>query len=262
MSEEPILELEDVAMVFTDHPAGTAALGGVSLTVRRGQFVSVLGPSGSGKSTLLRIIGDLIPPTSGRVRVCGRGPGSARRRREDGIVFQAPVLYNWRTVSGNVELPLELAGVPRQERELRAEETLALVGLCEFSGRYPRQLSGGMQQRVSIARALVLRPRLLLMDEPFGALDELTRERLNLELLRLWRETGVTVLFVTHNIEEAVFLSDRVVVLTSRPGRVAAKIPIGLPRPRGEETRADPRFFALANQARAALRSTRSDGPQ
>ena len=246
--------LEDVSKVFTDHPGGTAALGSVDLRVGRGEFASIVGPSGSGKSTLLRIVADLTSPTSGSVRVCGMTPGQARRERKLGMVFQTPVLYPWRSVVQNVELPLEVAGLPRSERRRRAEETLELVGLLEFSDRRPRQLSGGMQQRVAIARALAVRPRLLLMDEPFASLDELARERLNLELLRLWRETGVTVLFVTHLIGEAVLLSDRVTVLSARPGRVVTEVEVDLPRPRGVETRSSAGYFRIVNSVRAALR--------
>jgi NitT/TauT family transport system ATP-binding protein len=246
--------LDKVSKVFTDHPGGTAALSEVSTSVRRGEFVSIVGPSGSGKSTLLRIVADLTPPTAGSVSVCGMTPAAARRERKLGMVFQTPVLYPWRTVLGNVELPLEVAGVPRVERRRRAEETLALVGLPEFQDRRPRQLSGGMQQRVAIARALAVRPRVLLMDEPFASLDELARERLNLELLRLWRETGVTVLFVTHLIGEAVLLADRVVVLSARPGHVVAEIEVPLARPRGVETRASEDYFRIVNTVRAALR--------
>ncbi len=262
MTTEPILVLDSVSKVFDDHEESTAALCDVSLEVPGGEFVAVVGPSGSGKSTLLRIVGDLIEPSSGRVTVCGLSPAVARRRREYGIVFQSPVLYNWRTVEKNVELPLELSGMAEPERRSRAAETLELVGLSEFSRHRPRQLSGGMQQRVAIARALVTQPRLLLLDEPFGALDELTRERLNAELLRIWTETGVTVLLVTHNIEEAVFLADRVVVLTSRPGCIAASIRVDLPRPRDEGTRTHPDFYELVSEARAVLRSRSTSAPQ
>lgn len=250
----PVVRLVHVSKAFTDHPGGTLALADVSLTVSAGEFVSVVGPSGCGKSTLLSIVADLVPPTSGEVEVCGHPPAIARRRREYGIVFQTPVLYQWRTVLQNVELPLELAGLEREERRRRARDALALVHLGDVAERRPSQLSGGMQQRVALARALVTRPRLLLMDEPFGALDELSRERLNNELLRIWQETGVTVLFVTHSVEEAVFLADRVVVLTARPARVAAVVPVDLPRPRDEATRDDPAFFEALRLVRGALR--------
>jgi NitT/TauT family transport system ATP-binding protein len=250
-----ILVLDRVAKTFTDTPEGTVALESVSFGVRQGEFVSVVGQSGSGKTTLLRIIADLTDPTGGRALVCGRTPEEARRRREFGIVFQDPVLFEWRTVLGNVQLPLEVAGMPSAERRRLAEDTLGLVGLSEFRDLMPHQLSGGMQRRVAIARALVVRPRLLLLDEPFAGLDELARERLNFELLRLWRETGVSVLFVSHLIGESVLLADRVVVLSPRPGRVVAEIPVELPRPRGEETRASQGFHAHVNRVREVLRS-------
>jgi len=247
--------VDSVAKTYTDHPGGTAALDEITFTVRPGEFVSVIGPSGSGKSTLLRIIADLVPPSSGCVSVCGMTPRQARQERAFGMVFQDPVLFGWRTVSGNVELPLEVAGLPSAERRRRADETIGLVGLSEFRDRYPRQLSGGMQRRVAIARALVVRPRLLLLDEPFAALDEMARERLNLELLRLWHETGVTVLFISHLIGESVLLADRVIVITPRPGRVASEIVVDLPRPRDESTRTSPAFHALVNRVRSTLRA-------
>ncbi len=256
----PIVRLLHVAKEFRDVPGGTAALADVTMHVLAGQFVAVLGPSGCGKSTLLRIVAGLLPPTAGQVQVCGHPPDVARRAREYGMVFQAPVLYQWRTVLGNVELPLELAGVPKAERRARAREALALVRLEDACDRRPSQLSGGMQQRAAIARALVTQPRLLLMDEPFGALDELTRERLQAELLRIWHATGVTVLFVTHHIEEAVFLADRVLVLTERPSRVAAEIPIELARPRTDDTRDEATYFAAVRRVRAALRAPHADG--
>jgi NitT/TauT family transport system ATP-binding protein len=253
VTPETIVAFQAVSKDFDDHARGTAAVGEVTLDVLAGEFVAITGPSGSGKSTLLRLAADLIAPTSGTVRVCGAAPAEARRGRQLGMVFQAPVLMDWRNVLGNVELPLALAGVGRAERRRRARAVLALVGLADAERLHPRQLSGGMQQRVAIARAIVTQPRVLLMDEPFAALDELTRERLNAELLRIWAETGVTVLFVTHHIEEAVFLADRVVVLTPRPGRLAANIRVRLPRPRDEATRHDPAFYELANLVRTAL---------
>jgi len=243
-----------VSKVYTDRPEGLVAIRDVNLTVHAGAFVSIVGPSGCGKSTLLRVIADLLPPSAGRVELNGKPARQARLDRDYGIVFQAPVLYDWRTVTGNIQLPLEVMGYPADQREALTRQMLELVGLSEFRDSYPRQLSGGMQQRVAIARALVFRPSILLMDEPFGALDELTRERLNHELLRLWAQTGVTVLFVTHHIAEAVFLSDRVVVMTPRPGRVARVVDIRLPRPRDEVTRQMPEYYWLLSQVRAALR--------
>ena len=232
----------------------TAALSGIDLEIRRGEFVSLIGPSGCGKSTLLRIIGDLTQPTAGEVIVNGKSASAARRGREYGIVFQAPVLFDWRRVEDNVRLPLELLGMGRAEREERAGEMLRLVDLTDFARHYPYQLSGGMQQRVAIARALALEPALLLMDEPFGALDEMTRERMNSEVLRIWEKTGTTVVFVTHSIPEAVFLSSRVVVMSHRPGRITHTVEIDLPRPRGLETRELRRYFELVTEVRQQLR--------
>ncbi len=200
-----MIELAHVSKRFDGGPERTAALEDITLTVGAGEFVSLIGPSGCGKSTMLRIIGDLIAPTEGRVRVNAKSPRDARLSRDYGIVFQSPVLYDWRTVRRNVELPLEVMGLSGEERAGRAEKMLALVGLQQFTQHYPWQLSGGMQQRVSIARALSFSPPILLMDEPFGALDELTRERMNQELLTIWSQTHNTVVFVTHSIPEAVF---------------------------------------------------------
>jgi NitT/TauT family transport system ATP-binding protein len=249
----PAIAIEGVGKTFAS-PAGlTEALADVTLSVAPGEFVSIIGPSGCGKSTLLRIVGDLAEPSAGRVSVRGKPPRQARLERDYGIVFQTPVLYDWRTVIDNVRLPLELAGRPRAERETRPAALLRLVGLEGFHAHRPWQLSGGMQQRVAIARALALAPSILLMDEPFGALDEMTRERLNAELLHACRETGATVLFVTHSIAEAVFLSTRVVVMTPRPGRIARIVDVDLPRPRGDDTRARPRFFELVTAVRESL---------
>ncbi|HFD15212.1 MAG TPA: ABC transporter ATP-binding protein [Rhodospirillales bacterium] len=233
---------------------GTVALKDATLDIGKGEFVSLIGPSGCGKTTLLRLLADLIEPSSGTISIGGKSPAEARRDRAYGYVFQAPTLMEWRTVLANVMLPLEVMGFPREERQRRAEAMLALVGLDKFADKYPWQLSGGMQQRVSIARALSFDPQLLYMDEPFGALDEITRENLNLELLRLWRETGKTVIFVTHSIPEAVFLSTRIVVMTPRPGKIETVIPVDLPQPRGFETRETPRFFEIATEVREALR--------
>ncbi len=249
-----MIELAHVSKRFDGGPGRTAALDDITLTVGAGEFVSLIGPSGCGKSTLLRIIGDLIAPTEGRVRVNAKSPRDARLSRDYGIVFQSPVLYDWRTVRRNVELPLEVMGLSHEERTGRAEKMLALVGLQQFSTHYPWQLSGGMQQRVSIARALSFSPPILLMDEPFGALDELTRERMNQELLTIWSQTHNTVVFVTHSIPEAVFLSTRVVVLSPRPGRIEQIVEVDLPHPRTAATREDPRFFTLVTRVREALR--------
>ncbi|TML87328.1 MAG: ABC transporter ATP-binding protein [Actinobacteria bacterium] len=240
---------------------GTVALRDIDLEIEPGEFVSLIGPSGCGKSTLLRIVGDLIQPSEGRVTVNGKPARKAREDHDYGIVFQDAVLYDWRTVSKNIALPLELAGTPRQERQAKVEQMLELVELQGFGDHHPWQLSGGMQQRVSIARALSFDPALLLMDEPFGALDEMTRERLNMELLKIWAETGSTIVFVTHSISEAVFLSTRVAVMSARPGRISNVIPIDLPQPRGEATREDPHFFELVTDVREALHGSHEQVP-
>jgi NitT/TauT family transport system ATP-binding protein len=231
----------------------TTALQGIDLEIDDREFVSLIGPSGCGKSTLLRIIGDLIEPSAGTIVVNGKSARQARRDRDYGIVFQDPVLYDWRTVAKNVALPLEMARWPRQKRNERVRKMLELVELQGFEGHRPWQLSGGMQQRVSIARALSFDPALLLMDEPFGALDEMTRERLNMELLKIWETSGSTIVFVTHSIAEAVFLSTRVVVMSPRPGRISEVIPIDLQQPRTATTREEPHFFELVTRVREAL---------
>jgi NitT/TauT family transport system ATP-binding protein len=254
MSPEPIILVDRVSKRFDIGGGTTRALEEVSLAVEPGEFISIIGPSGCGKSTLLRIVGDLVEPSAGTVRVKGKTPQQARLDRDYGIVFQTPVLYEWRTVLRNVELPLEVMGRPRGEWEGRAEAMLQLVGLAAFRNHFPWQLSGGMQQRVAIARALIFNPSILLMDEPFGALDELTRERLNLELLTTWSQTSATVLFITHSISEAVFLSSRVAVMSPRPGRMERMVTIDLPRPRTAQMRALPRFFELVTQVREGLR--------
>jgi NitT/TauT family transport system ATP-binding protein len=232
---------------------GTTALENIDLEIEQGEFVSLIGPSGCGKSTLLRIIGDLIEPSSGELTVNGKSARQARRDHDYGVVFQDAVLYDWRNVAKNIALPLELAGWDKERRRKRIDEMLELVELQGFGEHHPWQLSGGMQQRVAIARALSFDPALLLMDEPFGALDEMTRERLNAELLRIWQASSSTVVFVTHSIAEAVFLSTRVVVMSPRPGRISRIIPIDLPQPRSTATREEPRFFELATEVREAL---------
>jgi NitT/TauT family transport system ATP-binding protein len=252
-----VVSIKGLSKVFGK--GGVSALQGIDLQVERGEFVSLIGPSGCGKSTLLRIIGDIIEPTDGEVTVNGKPARRARLDRDYGIVFQAPVLYDWRTVVKNIALPLEMLGWDRAQRAARVRDMVELVELSGFEKHHPWQLSGGMQQRVSIARALSFSPALLLMDEPFGALDEMTRERLNLELLRIWAETGSTVIFVTHSISEAVFLSTRVVVMSPRPGRVASIVPVDLPQPRTAASREEPRFFELVTRVRESLHAVGAD---
>jgi NitT/TauT family transport system ATP-binding protein len=242
-------------MVFNSGGGEVHALDQISLNISDGEFLSLIGPSGCGKSTMLRLIGDLLIPTGGTVTVRGKPAHQARLDRDYGMVFQAATLLEWRRVSANVELPLEIMRVDPQERERRAAEMLHLVGLDAFSHNYPWQLSGGMQQRVAIARALVFHPSILLMDEPFGALDEMTRERMQMELLRIQEQTGTTIVFVTHSIPEAAFLSDRVAVMSPRPGRLVEMIDIDLPQPRVFETREDPRFFTAVTEVRESLRA-------
>jgi NitT/TauT family transport system ATP-binding protein len=244
-----VVEIKDLTKRFGD----TAALQEIDLAIDEREFVSLIGPSGCGKSTLLRVIGDLIQPTTGTATVNGKPVRQARIDRDYGIVFQDAVLYDWRTVAKNIALPLELARWDRRRRAAKVKEMINLVELTGFENHYPWQLSGGMQQRVSIARALSFDPALLLMDEPFGALDEMTRERLNMELLRIWEASGSTVVFVTHSIAEAVFLSTRVVVMSPRPGRISDVIPIDLPQPRTAATREEPQFFELVTRVREAL---------
>ncbi len=244
-----------VAGVTKTFPRGNVtALQDIDLDLAPGEFVSLIGPSGCGKSTLLRVIGDLIEPSAGSVTVNGKPARRARIDRDYGIVFQDAVLFDWRTVAKNIALPLEMLGWDGERRRKRVEEMLDLVELGAFGDHHPWQLSGGMQQRVSIARALSFEPALLLMDEPFGALDEMTRERLNLELLSIWETLGSTVIFVTHSISEAVFLSTKVVVMSPRPGRIAGAVDVDLPRPRGDETREDPHYFELVTAVRELLR--------
>jgi NitT/TauT family transport system ATP-binding protein len=258
----PVVRLAAVGKSFdAGSGSSTEALRDINLEIGRGEFVSLIGPSGCGKSTLLRVIGDLTQPSSGDVVVNGKPAGRARLDRDYGIVFQSPTLFEWRKVGDNVRLPLELFGYDRARQTERTREMLDLVGLTEFADHYPYQLSGGMQQRVSIARALAFSPSLLLMDEPFGALDEMTRERMNSEVLGIWERTGITVVFVTHSIPEAVFLSSRVAVMSARPGRITRLVDIDLPRPRGLETRESPHYFSHITAVREALRTGGGSDP-
>ncbi|MCH4239547.1 MAG: ABC transporter ATP-binding protein [Oscillospiraceae bacterium] len=246
--------IEHIGMTYhTDGGEDVPALSDVNLSVAKGEFISLLGPSGCGKTTLLRIIADLLQPTSGKIQVAGETPHEVRMQKKYGIVFQSPVLYDWRTVRRNIRLPLEIMKLPKQEQEARVNHMLELVGLTEFGDHYPFELSGGMQQRVGIARALAINPEILLMDEPFSALDEFTKEKLHEDLLRIWRKTNKTIVFVTHNIAESVFLSDRVCVLSPHPGRLSAIVDITLPRPRTAEVRSLPEFSQLVAKIRASF---------
>ncbi len=254
-SQPSVVSIKDVSKVFNAGQSNAVqALVDINLEIQPGEFVALLGPSGCGKSTLLRLIGDLIAPTSGAVQVNGKSAHQARLDRDYGMVFQQATLYDWRTVGKNVQLPLEVMNYPTAQRASRVQEMLRLVQLEEFGRHYPWQLSGGMQQRVAIARALAFEPSLLLMDEPFGALDEMTRERMQMELLRIWSHTETTVVFVTHSIPEAVFLASRVVVMSARPGRISGVIEVNLPRPRLFETRESPAFFEKITAVRECLR--------
>jgi len=249
---ETEIHVENLGIQFPGKNGGdpVIALQNVNLDIKQGEFISLLGPSGCGKTTLLRTIADLQQPSCGKVVIRGQSPREIRMQKKFGIVFQSPVLYDWRTVRRNVCMPMELMGMPKKERVERVTKMLDLVGLSEFGQHYPRQLSGGMQQRVGIARALAIRPEILLMDEPFSALDEFTKEKLHEDLLRIWRKTNKTILFVTHNIQEAVYLSDRVVVLSPHPGRVSAIVDIDLPRPRPISIKDTVEFTNLVSKVR------------
>jgi len=247
-----------VSLTFQTRDGEVQALCNVDLQVDSGDFVSFIGPSGCGKTTLLRVIADLQQPSAGTILINGVSPEQARLERHYGYIFQAPALYPWRTIERNVALPLEIMGFDAAERRRRVERYLKLVNLSGFERKFPWQLSGGMQQRVSIARALSFDPALLLMDEPFGALDEIVRDHLNEQLLRLWDQTGKTVVFVTHSIPEAVFLSTKIVVMSPRPGRIIDIIPCDFPRNRTLEIRETPDFMKIAQRVRAGLRSGHS----
>ncbi len=255
---ERVIEVRGLSLIFQTADAPVFALSSIDLGVAAGEFVSLIGPSGCGKTTLLRVIADLEHPTEGSITVNGVHPEQARLQRAYGYVFQAPALYPWRTVIRNVTLPLEVMGLERAEREARAVKYLDMVGLNGFERKFPWQLSGGMQQRVSIARALSFEPQLLLMDEPFGALDEITRDHLNEQLIGLWEQTRKTVIFVTHSISEAVFLSTRIVVMSPRPGRIIEVIDCDLPAKRKLDIRETPEFLAIAHRVRQALRAGHS----
>ena len=250
------ISFEGVRKEFGSGVNATLAIESVDLEIKEREFVSLIGPSGCGKSTLLRLAADLIEPSGGAVVVNGKSPRQARLDRDYGFIFQAPTLFDWRTVWKNIALPLEImkiSGMSSAKKDEEIERLLGMVGLDGFERHHPYQLSGGMQQRVSLARALVFQPSILLMDEPFGALDEITRDRMNLELHRIWAETNTTILFVTHSIPEAVLLSGRVVVMTARPGRVQEIIPIDLPYPRTTEVEESTRYYELVTQVRESL---------
>ena len=252
------LDARGVSLTFQTNDGEVQALANVNLQVGEGDFVSFIGPSGCGKTTLLRVIADLERPTAGTILVNGVTPEQARMQRHYGYIFQAPALYPWRTIERNVMLPLEIMGFDAKERRARMEKYLKLVNLSGFERKFPWQLSGGMQQRASIARALSFDPALLLMDEPFGALDEIVRDHLNEQLLRLWNQTRKTVVFVTHSIPEAVFLSTRIVVMSPRPGRIIDVIACEFPRDRTLEIRETPEFLKIAQRVRSGLRSGHS----
>jgi NitT/TauT family transport system ATP-binding protein len=252
------IAIRGLSLAFQTGDGPVQALSDIDLQVGRGEFVSLIGPSGCGKTTLLRVIADLEQPNAGSILVNGVSPDEARRRRAYGYVFQAPALYPWRSIARNVALPLEVMGMSRAERAERVAKNLALVNLAGFERKFPWQLSGGMQQRASIARALSFDPDLLLMDEPFGALDEIVRDHLNEQLLQLWAKTGKTVIFVTHSIPEAVFLSTRIVVMSPRPGRIQDVIPCNLPGERSLDIRETPEFLAIAARVRQGLREGHS----
>ncbi|MEQ9334362.1 ABC transporter ATP-binding protein [Thalassobaculum sp.] len=254
----PIVEARGLGLTFETGDGPVHALSDVDLRVGKGDFVSFIGPSGCGKTTFLRIVADLEKPTAGSIRVNGVSPEEARRKRAYGYVFQAAALYPWRTIEKNVALPLEISGFSKEEQRERVARTLELVNLTGFEKKYPWQLSGGMQQRASIARALAFDADLLLMDEPFGALDEIVRDHLNEQLLELWARTEKTICFVTHSIPEAVYLSTRIVVMSPRPGRVTDIVESTLPRERPLDIRESPEFLEIAHRVREGLRAGHS----
>ena len=257
-ASECVIDIASLSLSFQTNDGPVLALSGVDLKIARGEFISFIGPSGCGKTTLLRAVADLETPTSGSIRVNGMSPHEARVKRAYGYVFQAPALYPWRSVARNIALPLEIMGIGKAERAARVAKGLELVNLTGFGNKFPFQLSGGMQQRASIARALSFDPELLLMDEPFGALDEIVRDMLNQQLLELWAKTGKTALFVTHSIPEAVFLSTRIVVMSPRPGRIHDVIECQFPRDRTLDIRETPEFLEVANRVRHGLREGHS----
>ncbi|PVB62840.1 ABC transporter ATP-binding protein [Labrenzia sp. 011] len=257
-SPDRVIDIEKLSLTFETGDGPVHALSDIDLKIEQGDFVSFIGPSGCGKTTLLRVIADLEKPTAGKITVNGVSPEEARLNRAYGYVFQAAALYSWRTIASNVALPLEIMRLSRSERQERVARNLELVNLSGFEQKYPWQLSGGMQQRASIARALAVEPDLLLMDEPFGALDEIVRDHLNEQLLQLWAKTSKTVAFVTHSIPEAVFLSTKIVVLCPRPGRIYDVIESDLPRERSLDIRETPEFLRIAHRVREGLKAGHS----
>lgn len=254
-TDEYEIEIRNLSVQFPDKKGGApvVALSNINLDIKQGEFISLVGPSGCGKTTLLRTIADLQQPSSGTIAVRGQTPKEIRMQKKYGIVFQSPVLYDWRTVRRNVCMPMEIMGIPKEKRTQKVTEMLELVGLYNFGKKYPHELSGGMQQRVGIARALAINPEILLMDEPFSALDEFTKEKLQEDLLTIWRKTGKTIIFVTHSIPEAVFLSDRVVVLSPHPGRISAVVDIDIPRPRTLDIKESNKFNELTAKVRRSF---------
>ena len=258
ISGEKVIACEGLSLTFETADGPVQALSGIDLDIAKGEFVSLIGPSGCGKTTLLRVIADLEQPTDGSVRINSMTPNEARLKRAYGYVFQAPALYPWRTIAKNIALPLEIMGFTKEDRAERVRKGLELVNLTGFENKFPWQLSGGMQQRASIARALSFDPDLLLMDEPFGALDEIVRDKLNEQLLRLWEKTQKTVVFVTHSIPEAVFLSTKIVVMSPRPGKIHDVIACNFPKDRTLDIRETPEFLDVANRVRQGLREGHS----
>jgi len=258
VDDTSVIEINDLSLTFKTNDGDVHALSNIDLDVKPGEFVSLIGPSGCGKTTLLRTIADLEQPTAGAITVNGVSPHEARMSRAYGYVFQAAALYPWRTIARNVSLPLEIMGLDAATREKRVAENLELVNLEGFERKFPWQLSGGMQQRASIARALAVEPDLLLMDEPFGALDEIVRDHLNEQLLKLWAKTNKTIIFVTHSIPEAVYLSSRIVVMSPRPGRIHEVIDSTLPKDRTLDIRETTEFHDIAHRVREGLRQGHS----
>lgn len=252
-SGRSMVEVNNLSLIFEANDAPVHALSEINLTIHKGDFVSFIGPSGCGKTTLLRVIADLEQATSGEIKVGGTSPSDARLNRMYGYVFQAPALFPWRTIRSNCALPMEISSQSKTHQHAQIDKYLQMVGLQDFHNKFPWQLSGGMQQRASIARALCLEPELLLMDEPFGALDEITRDHLNIELLKIWEATGKTLVFVTHSIPEAVLLSTHIVVMSPRPGRIVKVIESPLPRHKALSLRDTDAFHALAAEIRQAL---------